>query len=285
MISGTRSLLTAEIARQARLAQDIARGQSDISSGKRLQTASDDPAAAARVAEIRRTQANQQLWSANVEAASSLAAQVDGSLAGLVTAFDRARELMLSASSDTQNAGGRAAIAVELRGIADEIASYAADKDSRGYPLFPDSDALLIPIGPNLRIAATTSHAAVFENVDTAGGPMGLEQMVRAAADAIEIADDASRAAASTAALAAIEVGAEHVTVARGEQGVRAARIDSARERLAASGLLLAEERGGLEGTDVTATIARINAKQLTLEAAQAVFARLNRSTLFDLLG
>ena len=285
MISGTRSLLTAEIARQARLAQEIARGQADISSGKRLQAASDDPAASARIAEIRRTQANQLAWSANLDAASAIAAQVDGSLAGAVSAFDRARELMLSANSDTQNAGGRAAIAIELRGIADEIASYAADKDSRGYPLFPADDALLIPIGPGVRIAATVSRAAVFENVPTAGGPMDLEQILRAAADAIEISDDAARAAASSAALAAIEAGGDHVIVARGEQGVRAARIDVARERIASSRLLLEEERGGLEGTDITATIARINARQLSLEAAQAVFARLNRSTLFDLLG
>lgn len=285
MISGTRARLSAEIARQSRLAQDIARGQADISSGKRLQAASDDPAASARVADIRRTQANQAVWSANIAAASSVAAQVDGVLAGVGTAFDRARELMLAASNDALNDSDRAAIATELRGIADDIVSFAAEKDSRGYPVFPATDALLIPIGPGVRVAATVSFADGFQNVQTISGPMGLEQIVRAAADAVEIADKAARTTATATALAAVEAGGDHVAAQRGEQGVRAARIDSVRERLAASGLLLEEERGGLEGTDLTATIARINAKQLSLEAAQATFARLNRSTLFDLLG
>lgn len=285
MISGTRSRLTAEIARQSRLAQDIARGQADISSGKRLQAPSDDPAASARIADIRRTQADQKVWSANVEAASSVAAQVDGTLTGVATAFDRARELMLAASSDTLNDSDRSAIAVELRGIADDISSYAAERDSRGYPLFPATDALLIPIAPGVRVAATASLADVFQNVQTAGGPMDLEQIVRDAADAVEITDKTTRTATTAIALAAIESGTDHLSSVRGEQGVRAARIDSARERFASSGLLLEEERGNLEGTDLTATIARINAKQLSLEAAQSVFARLNRRTLFDLLG
>ena len=122
MISGTRSRLTAEIARQSRLAQDIARGQADISSGKRLQAPSDDPAASARIADIRRTQADQKVWSANVEAASSVAAQVDGTLTGVATAFDRAREQMLAASSDTLNDSDRSANALESPGESDRAA-------------------------------------------------------------------------------------------------------------------------------------------------------------------
>jgi flagellar hook-associated protein 3 FlgL len=285
MISGTRARLSAEIARQTRLAQDIARGQADISSGKRLQAPSDDPVAAARIADIRQTQADQKIWSANIETASAVASQVDGTLTSVASAIDRARELMLSASSDTLNASDRNIIAVELRGIADDIHSYAAETDSRGYALFPANDALLIPIAPGVRVPATGSRADIFGNVPTAGGPMDLEQLVRSAADAVEIADKTTRAAATTGALATVEAAATHLSTVRGEHGVRAARIDSIRERLASSGLLLDEERTGLESTDVTATVARINAQQLSLEAAQAVFARLNRQTLFDLLG
>ena len=285
MISGTRARLTAEIARQGRLAQDIARGQADISNKTRLQAPSDDPAAAARVADIRRTQADQKIWSSNLEAASGVAAQVDTTLKGVGTAIDRARELMLSASTDTLSASDRAAIAVELRGIADDIQSYSAETDSRGYPLFPTTDALLIPISPSVRVAATASRADIFGNVPTGAGPADLEQIIRAAAAATEITDQTARTAASAASLTDIEAASDHMSAGRGEQGVRAARIDSVRERLAASGLLLDEERGGLEDTDIAATAARINALQLSLEAAQAVFARVNRQTLFDLLG
>jgi flagellar hook-associated protein 3 FlgL len=82
-----------------------------------------------------------------------------------------------------------------------------------------------------------------------------------------------------------VEAGDSHVSSVRGEHGVRAARIDAVRERLEAGSLQIEEERSGLEDTDISRVVAQINAKQLTLEAAQAAFARINRNTLFDLLG
>ena len=70
----------------------------------------------------------------------------------------------------------------------------------------------------------------------------------------------------------------------RGEQGSRGNRIDNLVERMADNGLQLEEERSAIESTDVTAVVARLQAGQLTLEAAQAVFARVNQNTLFDIL-
>src|SRR3546814_19506862 len=66
MISGTRYRLTAEINRQSDLAREIARAQMEISTQKRILNPSDDPIGAARVAEIDRTQANEEAWRRNV---------------------------------------------------------------------------------------------------------------------------------------------------------------------------------------------------------------------------
>jgi flagellar hook-associated protein 3 FlgL len=40
-----------------------------------------------------------------------------------------------------------------------------------------------------------------------------------------------------------------------------------------------------LEDTDLSAAIAKLNSQTITLEAAQAAFARINRRTLMDILG
>ena len=55
-------------------------------------------------------------------------------------------------------------------------------------------------------------------------------------------------------------------------------------ERFEATKLQLTEERSVLEDTDLHAAIAKLQSQQLTLDAAQAVFARVNQSTLFDVL-
>jgi len=46
----------------------------------------------------------------------------------------------------------------------------------------------------------------------------------------------------------------------------------------------LSDRRSSLEDTDLTEVLARVQANLLSLEAAQASFARINRQTLFDLI-
>lgn len=284
MITGTRYRLSAEITRQSKLAADIARAQSDISTETRLQRASDDPTASARVADIRRAQANEAVWAKNIDTASAVATRADSALASVGTALDRALEIMTAANNGTYNDNDRKAFAVELRSLADEIETIAQSKDSRGQAIFPTGASIAVPIGPGQFIAPSLSQDGVFTNLAATDGPQSLAQIFRDAATTVELTDKAERETASATALADIDGASQTLAVARGDQGVRAARLDSARERFEASGLVLAEERGQLAGTDIAETVAKLSAKKLSLDAAQAIFSRLNQSTLFDLL-
>lgn len=276
--------LTAEINRQLKLSNAIARSQSDISSGVRLQTASDDPAAWARVAVIKRVESNQQAWLGNVNTSASVADQVSSVLDGLSSSFTRAGELMVNANNATNTPSDRQAIADELNGIADDIDSAATTIDSRGLPLFPANTPLPIPISRVLQITATDSKTNVFDSVPTVGGPKSLSQILRNAATVIVGTDDTQRKIDSQAANDEVQAGITQITALIGQQGVRAARIDSIKTQLEDSTSALEEERGGLEGTDVSGTVAKMQADLLSLQAAQALFARINQSTLFDLL-
>lgn len=278
MISGTRYQLALQIAQQSRLAQAIARGQSEISAGKRILAPSDDPMAAATVADIGRTQADQAVWSRNIDTASALAGAADTNLTAVATNMDRAKELMLTAASGTTSAEDRATIATELRSIADEVASQRVALDPRGEPLFRTSGALQIPVGPGQRIAAVGTRDQIFD------GPVDLVATLRAAADAAVQTDPATRSAAITASLSALDGGIQQVSNARADQGVRANRLDSLKEQLASSGEQLAEQKSGLQDVDVTAVVAQLQSQQLNLQAAQAIFARVNQSSLFDLI-
>ncbi|SFS12749.1 flagellin [Sphingomonas jatrophae] len=271
MIGATSTRISAEIARQGKLAQSIARLQTDISSTKRLQAGSDDPAAAARVADIRRSEANQAVYAANVQAGAATATRVDGALESTATGLDRARELLMSARNGTQSAESRAAIATELAAIADDVAAARTATDSRGRPLFPEGTPLQLPIGEGVTTAATVSRDDAFG---------GMEEMLRAAAKAVSDGDPA----AMQTGLDALVTQSDSLTRVRAEHGVRADRLDDAREALKSSALDLEEERVALEGTDLPAAIAQLQSQMLTLEAAQSVFAKLNAKTLFDLL-
>lgn len=276
--------LTTEINRQLRLSTSIARAQSDISSGKRLQTASDDPASWARVAVIKRIESNQKAWLSNVNTAAAMADQVSSVFDGLSDSFQRAGELMVLANSATTKASDRQAYAEELLGIADDIDAAATTVDSRGLPLFPTDEPLPIPISRVLQITATDSKTNVFDTVQTTAGVISLSQILRDAAAAVVLPDDIQRKTDSATSNDAVQTAITHITALIGQHGVRAGRIDDIKEQLQTNAAALEEERGGLEGTDISGTVAKLQADLLSLQAAQAIFARINQSSLFDLL-
>ena len=282
MITGTRYRLTLEINRQAQLANDIERSMTEISTGKRIQAPSDDPVASARVSDIARAQLDMLTWKRNLEAAASLSVRADDAIGATVSAVTRAKELMLSAANGTMSAQNRNTIAIELRALAEEIAAIELTRDQRGELLFPTTAALEIPAADGINITAVGTRASVFE-ADTAGGPKDIAAIIADAADAI-LEPDATRAASTNLALAEIEAAVAGITRAQGEQGTRGNRIDNLLERLAEYNLQAEEERTSLESADVMEVVARLQARQLTLQAAQAAFARINSGTLFDIL-
>ena len=273
-MTGIRFRIDNDIARQAALSARIARGQSDISTQKRLQAASDDPAAAVRIAQLRRTQTSEAAWRSNVDAGIAIAARVDGTLSGVAALLDRARELAVNGASDSLSAADRNTIALEIRNLADEVDSLAIATDATGQPVFP-AQPLRLPVGDSLTLTATTSRTDAFDV-----GARDIGTILRDAATGI-----ATGGAARVIALADVTTAIDHLATVRGEQGTRAARFDALRDRLIDSGAAIAEERSGLEDADIAAAISRVQADQLALDAARSSFARINRRTLFDLLG
>ncbi len=284
MISGTRYRLSVEINRQVALAGQVARAQAEISSEKRILAPSDDPTASATISGIALAQADSAAWLRNLDHAGALAARADNALSSVNSIVDRANELILSAASATLSAENRATIASELRGIAVDIAAIADSRDANGGPLFRIGAALEIPVHSGGTIAPVASRDVIFGNVQTGAGITDLVSIMNDAADAVEEPDPVLRRAATVVAIDAIGASILHVAAARGDQGVRANRVDSLHERLTLSGQELNEQRIGLEGVDLVEAIARLQAKQLSLSATQAVFARINQSSLFDLL-
>lgn len=265
--------MTTDIARQAKLARAVADTQASISTGKRLRAASQEPLAAARVAQLSRAQSDDATWKGNLTLAAALAGQADTSIAALSERMTTARELMLAGASGTASASDRATIAASLRGVGDDVAQIAATKSSLGGPLFAAT---------TMRVDATTVIAPVADSraVFARGGVSFVDDLTEAAA-ALESGDGMRIDAAISRLGGAIE----HVADSAAAQGIRAARIDRLLDSNAARAIDMAAERSSLEDTDLMAAIATLNAQQLTLEAAQSAFARINRRSLFDILG
>lgn len=99
----------------------MAKTQKQISSGKKLTRASDDPIAASRAMEVRRNLSKVQQYSNNVIEAKELLGQTESSLNELNSLFARAYELAVTASNGANGEDERDAIKMEIEQIKEQL--------------------------------------------------------------------------------------------------------------------------------------------------------------------
>ena len=128
---------------------DLSALQENLTSGKRVVRASDDPTSAA-IAERSLTRLSRIATDQRALASQTDAIAVAESTLGSVTdALQRFRELVVSAGNGVHSANERKAIAGELQGLREQVLALANTKDSNGLPLFHSLGSALEPfVGP-----------------------------------------------------------------------------------------------------------------------------------------
>ncbi|CAM3256936.1 hypothetical protein SPAN111604_13510 [Sphingomonas antarctica] len=272
MIAATGNRMTYEIARQSQLASALAQTQTSISTGKRIQMPSDDVAASTRVSRLTRDGSDSTVWSRNLSLAQSLASEADTALQSMSDITIRARETMVTASNGTLTPADRKTQALALRAMASDIRSLRATQSSLGQPLFAGRDAIAIPVAAGQSIVPVATAADSFGTLD-------------ARLDAAAAAVEAGNTTAMASALDDMSNAVDEASVTVADHGIRAANIDKAIDRLDSHTTDIKVEKSSLADTDIVSATAQLNSQTITLEAAQAAFARINRRTLFDILG
>ena len=272
--------------------------QGDLARGERLTRSSQDPVAAARLRALSRADT---LAAVDAEAANRASADLqlaDDALSGFANAIGRVRELATQAATGTLNPGQRAAIGQELAQINAGLLSLANARDSAGHALFGGESA-------GLAYTLDTSGNAVYAGTASAGsldlgdgqsvtrgvtgpeflnfGTTDLFATIKGLSDALQggVADPAG---AARTALTALDTGLSTVTTAQTLVGARLNVIDLATNRASQRGEARAIEEAAVGGTDIAATVTRLQQTMTVLEASQASFARLSGLSLFDLI-
>ncbi len=123
--------------------------QENLTSGKRVVRASDDPTSAANAERalnrISRISTDQRA----LEAQRNAIATAESTLGDVNDNLQRFRELVVSAGNGVHSAAERKSIAIELQGLRDQIFAAANQKDTNGLPLFSALGSALAPfVGP-----------------------------------------------------------------------------------------------------------------------------------------
>jgi flagellar hook-associated protein 3 FlgL len=271
--------------------------QTQISTGKKIQTPSGDAVISQATAEFNRQDADAAVYGTNLTLAGSQLQQTDSTLEQISSQVQRALELATQAATGTQSAASRAIIGNELQSIAGALVGLANTSDVRGQPLFgtPDGTAAVVangsggydyaktnvsdvPIAKGQSVQASESASRVFtfgDGKDTLGT---ITRLAQALVSGTASSDDL------TGALGDLNGAVDQVSTVRASVGARAARVELQQTLMIKSNTDRAALRESVEDTDVTTAIADLQKTMTVLSATQASFTKLASLSLFDYL-
>jgi len=282
-------------ARDLALAQRrLASSQRQASSGLRLQVASDDPAAAARLLQTDAQRAALAVDRTSIGRSLGELAAADAALAGIGDSLARAHEISLAMANGTMTSSERASAAVEVEDLRQHILGLA-NTQVAGIYIFNGQRTDAAPFDPTTgafvgdggvrRIVAAPGQA-VEVNVTaaealTASGGRDVMADLTALSTALASNDVAGvRAAAGT-----LTLGQQQVVEARASAGMLSARLTSLDSTLGDQGLQLDAERSRLADADPVSTLSEMALAQHALQAAlQASASILGKLSLVDKL-
>lgn len=289
---------------------EVAKAQNQVASGVRFQRAGEDPSGMAQVLALQQAQADHGQWMDNVTTLRQRMGTEENALASASDALTRVRELTVQANSAALSTENRQQIATELTQLRTQLFSIANTNDGLGHYVFggtqdgsaPFADTVSgttyagtqtvreMTIGEGRTMAEGDSGDAVFLRIPNAsGGNTDLFARVQAAVDATlgDISTPAARAtnqAAFSTALAGLDGAIEHVSTVRASVGSRLATLDGVEARLEGLDVQLQTTMSEVRDLDYAESISRLQLHTLSLQAAQAAFAKVQSLSLFNYL-
>jgi flagellar hook-associated protein 3 FlgL len=261
----------------------VARSGEQLSSGERVSRPSQDPAAwsAARRAEASKT-INDGRGQALARSQERLAL-VDGALAQMGSVMSRARELAVSAASDTIDPESLEVILVEVRGLRQSALAAANTRGSEGEYVLAGSESDQAPFDPDgvyqgddvVRFIETQNgleqSASVTGAVLTSAAGVDIFAQLAAFETALQTRDRAG----ISAAIGAMTTGNQQISAARADGGSKSAALLAAEDAQRQLDGALVELHSRLVGSDPIAAASELARHSSSLEAAQVVAQRI----------
>lgn len=291
--------------------REMATSQEQLTSGKRVQRASDDPTAAARseraLVTISRTESDLRA----LEASRNALTLTERALADAGELLQQSRELTVSAGNASYSSGERNAVAVQLEGIRTQLLAVAnRTDDSGGYLFFPGWTGATPPLAPG-NIASSTpaqldpTYVAQPERLTAGQEPLplnldgiaawridsgtrqsalfdGLDRAIRELRDTSATAPGG--AAIAAAGIASVDSSFTTLNLLRARSGELLNRGDMMEGRLADLKLSAQTERSSSEDLDLVQAISQFQAQQSGYDAALKTYSMVQRMSLFQYL-
>ena len=297
----------ASLAQLQRRQKALGEAQEQLTSGKRVLRASDDPAAAAAaeraLSTLSRSDAQQRALDAS-RAATQLA---ESSLGEAGALLQQARELLVGAGNGSYNDADRSSLGQVIAGLRGDLLALANRRDSDGRYIFggQGSDGPPLQDGPGgvgfngtPGQATTAAGAAAPLSVDgravwlraddpaLPGQALSVfDVMDRVASELMTPGRSQAEVAATVSrGLAEIDASSANLSTWRTRTGETLNRLDALSDQVSQEALDAREARSAAEDLDMVQAISDFQSRQSGYDAALKPYSIVQRMSLFDYL-
>ncbi|SBR46096.1 flagellin N-terminal helical domain-containing protein [Halomonas sp. HL-93] len=270
----------------------LAKSQERLSSGLRINSASDDAAGQAIANKMSAQIKGMDQASRNASDGISLVQTMEGGLDQINDNLGRIRELAVQGASDTNTDEDRAAIETEINERLEEIDRVANSNNFNGTDLLNGggSGGLSIQVGSNTEdedvIEVATVDATVSGLGLSGGGISGSEFT---AGDS----DDATATSGSTAQqnfqslIDSVDSATTELDTNRATLGATLNRFDSVIDNLSTTSTNLSEARSRIEDADYAEEVSNMTRSNILQQAGTSMLAQANQTpqSVLSLLG
>jgi flagellar hook-associated protein 3 FlgL len=285
--------------------QRIALANRQLSSGLKIQAASDGPDVVSELLQLRANLLKNSQLTDNLGLAKTDADVADTSLSSATQLMDTALSLAAQGATATTDGSGRQAIAGQVEGILERMVSYANTQSAGRYVFGGDAETsppYRLDLSHANGVDQLTTAAATRLIEDPAGGTFPASQTAQqifddrnpdgsiandnvfAALNNLRVALQNNDVAGVTAATTSLKAASDHLNVSLGYYGSVQNRIQDAATWASNCNLQLQTQISQLQDADVAAASLELTEGTTQLQAAFASEARIPRNTLFDYL-
>jgi len=283
---------------------ELAKSQAQLASGKKVLAPSDSPDEATAIQRLKSVIARQASFEGAIKTAENRLKAEEIALDGLNNVLTRLKELSVQASNDTYSADDRAAIALEMQGLQEDLLSYANTRDVNGAYLFSgarvftpafaanesgeivyqgDETVNMLEVGDQRQLRANRTGTQIFTRV-TRTLPDGSEQGVsffKSIQDMVSSVRNSDRAGIDRG-LSELDSLAQGLAMSLAQVGSDLNVVDGQRAVLDETKLQLKTVLSQAEDLDYTEAVTEMQKRMMALEASQASFSQISRLNLFE---
>jgi flagellar hook-associated protein 3 FlgL len=266
---------------------DATAWQKRITSGKNYTKASDNIYAVSRGVELDFDISRLKMFKNNQDMVTSLHDNAQTQMESILNQMTTLKQLFVQSQNTALSPTQYNALRIQAEATRDTIISQMAAKDASGHSIFP-SVINQVQIEPNVMVSSGVQFNLAFGLGGSGSDPQSSElySSLDSFVSYLEARANGAQAISAEATTISTNLNAsfDQLMAAQQTSGAISSQLDHSKSAMTAVGTELAAASSAVLDTDMAEATAAYTRSQTLLNAAQAMFAKLQQSNLFSKL-